>query len=166
MGRGGLYLFIFGLLLIILSSAFTVNLFLSTKTDLLEAEPIEEKSFDRSKAPPASTWTRFISDKKVVKDYYPANEIILAWDLVEADKLKDTLYRVAFENLDRYQYFCLVQVLNSHKIKRSIEKVNDSYTVILSLYSPAAADVLMTELNEYDIDGKITKYKSEIKYTQ
>ncbi len=165
MQRGGLYLLIFGLLLIILSTVFTVNLFVKTRTDILEAEAIEKKSFDREASPPASTWTRFISDKKIVKDYYPANEIILAWDLVEADKLKDTLYRVAFENLDRYQYFCLVQVLNSHKIKRSIEKVNDSYTVILSLYSPAAADVLMKELGEYDIDGTISKYKSEIKYT-
>ena len=166
MKRGSLYLLIFGFLLIIFSAAFTVNLFLKTRTDILEAEAIEKKSFDRRESPPTSTWTRFISDKKIVKDYYPANEIILAWDLVEADKLKDTLYRVAFENLDRYQYFCLVQVLNSHNIKRSIEKVNDSYSVILSLFSPAAADVLMTELKEYDIDGKITKYKSEIKYTQ
>ena len=164
MRRGGLYLFIFGLLLIILSSVFTVNLFFKTKTDLLEAEPIEKKSFERPQTDSGYTWTRFMSEKKIVKDYYPANEIILSWDLVEADKLKDTLYQVAFENLDKYQYFCLVQVLNSHNIRRSIEKVNDSYRVILSLYSPSAAEVLMKELREYDIDGKISKYKSQIKY--
>jgi len=166
MKKGGLYLFIFGLLLIILSSVFTLNLFIKTKTDLLEAEPIEKKSFERPKTDSGPAWTRFMSEKKIVKDYYPANEIILSWDLVEADKLKDTLYKVAFENLDKYQYFCLVQVLNSHNIRRSIEKVNDSYRVILSLYSPSAAEVLMKELKEYDIDGKISKYKSQIKYNQ
>ena len=76
MRRGGLYLFIFGLLLIILSSVFTVNLFFKTKTDLLEAEPIEKKSFERPQTDSGYTWTRFMSEKKIVKDY-TANELFM-----------------------------------------------------------------------------------------
>jgi len=166
MRAGALYLLIFGLLFLILSALFTVNTFIKSKTDLADDEPVARGVPAKSPDAPASGWTRFISEKVIVKDYYPANEIILSWDLVEADKLKDTLYKVSFENLDKYQYFCLIQVLNSHNVRRSIEKVNDTYHVILSLYSPAAADVLMQELAEYDIQGNISKYKSEIKYNQ
>jgi len=166
MRAGALYLLLFGLLFLILSVLFTVNIFVTSKTELPDDHPVARGMTAKTAEAPVSGWTRFISEKAIVKDYYPANEIILSWDLVEADKLRDTLYKVAFENLDKYQYFCLIQVLNSHNVRRSIEKVNDTYHVILSLYSPAAADVLMQELAEYDIQGNISKYKSEIKYNQ
>jgi hypothetical protein len=166
MRAGALYLLILGLLFLILSALFTINVFLKSKTDILDDEAPVRGVGAKVSETPDSVWNRFVSEKVIVKDYYPANEIILSWDLVEADKLKDTLYKVAFENLDKYQYFCLNQVLNNHNVRRSIEKVNDTYHVILSLYSPAAADVLMQELAEYDIQGNISKYKSEIKYNQ
>jgi len=163
MKKGGLYLLIFGLLLIIFSSVFTFNVFFKSKTDDFEFKITEKTDQPKNHEEPSS-WSKLLSEKESIKDYYPSSEIILSWDLVEADKKKDTLYKITFEKLDKYQYFCLLQVLNNNNIKRTIEKIDDTYRIYLSLYSKSAAEILLKELKEYDIEGRISKYKSEIKY--
>jgi len=161
-----MYALVFGLVLLALSGAFTVNMFMTSKTDLLEAEGPKVGLKTTPEEEPSSGWTTFMKESDTIRDYYPADEITLSWDLVEADRLKETLYRVTFDNLDRYQYFCLTQVLNTHKIKRSIERVGEHYRIYLSLHSPDAAQVLMNELKEYDISGTVSQYKTGIKYTR
>lgn len=166
MKGSSLYFLIFGLLLLLFSIIFTLNVVFKTQTDFFHVAPIEKKIVEEKPGEEEPGWTRYISEKEPEKELFPAEEIILSWDLVKADTLKDTLYKMSFQGLDKYQYFCLVQVLNSHQIKRSIEKKGDEYRIYLSLYSPSAAKVLLNELKEYDIYGQITKYKSEIKYKE
>ena len=166
MKSGGMYLLVFGLVLLLLSVAFTINIFFTSKTDLLKAEGPKVGLKTVPEGDDKTGWTTFMKQNEAVRDYYPTDEITLSWDLVEADRLKETLYKVTFDNLDQYQYFCLIQVLNNRKIKRSIEKAGEHYRIYLSLHSPDAAQVLMDELKEYDIYGTVSKYKTGIKYTR
>lgn len=165
MQRGGLYLLLFGLILLALSAAFAMNLFFESRTDLFEVDSPGPKAYTPESPERDSGWIGRMQGQKKPQNYYPAEEIVLAWDLVDADKKRQTLYKVSFESLDRYQYFCLIQVLNTHKIKRSIHKEGERYTIYLSLYSPHAANVLVEELKGYDIYATVAPYKSEINYT-
>ncbi|MDQ1339094.1 MAG: hypothetical protein QG567_244 [Campylobacterota bacterium] len=163
MKKEGLYLLIFGLLFIAFSIFFTINIFLKSKSDFFDITITKETNQSVATQEP-SGWSKLMSERKNSEYHYPSNEIMLSWDLVDADKKKDTLYKVTFEKLDKYQYFCLLQVLDKNGIKRFIEKNDGSYKIYLSLHSKSAAEILLKELKEYDIEGIISKYKSEIKY--
>jgi hypothetical protein len=161
--QSGIYVFIFASLLLVLALFFSIRLFNGT---LFFQEPDYVKKTFVPKAKDEQTWLMFMQDHNVSHSFYPVKEIELSWDLVDPQQKKEQLYKLSFDYLDSYQYFCLIQVLKQHKLNRTIEKLGNGYLVFLDLHSFASADTLLKELKYYDIDGVITPYMSNVQYKE
>jgi len=86
--------------------------------------------------------------------------------LVDSELKRATLYKLIVENIDEYQYFCLMQVLENKHIKKQIIRENDKFNIYVNLHNKSAANVLLKELSEYDINAKIVKFKDKIRYEE
>ena len=155
-----LYYFIFGFVLLFMSSFFAYNITTNVKID---STVEKQKKLVLKKEPKQKSWSIFLKENKITKDRYPADEIILAWDLVDSDSKKETLYRLSIEEIDQYQYFCLMQVLKDKNIKKQIKQENGVYKIYINLHSASAAKLIVNELIAYDIDAKISKIRAPLK---
>ena len=62
--------------------------------------------------------------------------------------------------LDKYQLFCLKQVLKELNLSSVINKVDtNKYDLYLTFYSKDAGKILLNKLQEYDIYGIIKQIK-------
>jgi len=164
LNRGGVYLLITGALLLFLSILFTLKLFLSDKSDNYEPD-FQKYPFATSKQDVNGTdWFGSLRKKERLTNHYPVEEIGMEWTLVDPSEKKERLYKLSFEKMNGYQYFCLKQVLDHHRLKRSVHRINDHYNLYVSLYSLAAANALMKELAQYDLYGEMTPYETDIQY--
>jgi hypothetical protein len=137
-----------------MSSFFAYNTVINSK---IHSVVEEQKKLVIKEEPKKKSWSIFLKENKITKDRYPADEIMLIWDLVDSSLRKETLYRLSVEGIDRYQYFCLMQVLENKKIKKQIKKENNLYKIYINLHNSSAAKLLIDELMAYDIDAKISK---------
>ena len=144
-----------------MSAFFAYNIITNSKID---SRVKEQKKLTIKKEPKQGSWSIFLKENKITKDRYPADEIVLVWDLIEPGIKKETLYRLSIEGVDKYQYFCLMQVLQNKNIKKQIKKENDIYKIYINLHSSSAAKLIVNELMAYDIDAKISKIKTDVVY--
>ena len=144
-----------------MSAFFAYNIITNSKID---SRVKEQKKLTIKKEPKQGSWSIFLKENKITKDRYPADEIVLVWDLIEPGIKKETLYRLSIEGVDKYQYFCLMQVLQNKNIKKQIKKESGMYKIYINLHSSSAAKLIVNELMAYDIDAKISKIKTDVVY--
>jgi hypothetical protein len=165
MKQGGFYIVLFASILFLLSVAFSLKQFFSVKSDAsiahnaIEAEA-KLKPLMLEKEPEIGLF----QNRQKPKNLYPTSEVMFSWDLVPSGNKKEYLYKLHMEDLNKYQFFCLEQVLDHHHLKRTMEKNRNNYDVYLDLHNRAAANALAAELREYDIKSQISTFETEVQY--
>jgi len=154
--ESSIYLVLFALVLLFLSLVFLVQKtgetqvrFVAPSTDINTTETPQEA--------PVASWLKRLSGSQVKDNRYPAPEITLAWDLVPPQKRLERVFLLSFPSLDRYQFFCLDQVLTEKGIIRAVSQTDTGYNVYVSLKTETAARSLKRELARYDIYATMTQ---------
>ena len=156
--RGGTYLTVFSLLLLLLALFFSIAK-LSQEPKLPPVQPvIEPKSLAERPFPePDAGWLGKSANLSQKSLLYPAEEIYLQWDLVPPGFRKEPIYRLRFPPLDQYQLSCLNQVIENRELKTDLRREEDRFMMELTLKDRRAAESLLDELKHYDIRGTLEK---------
>lgn len=83
-----------------------------------------------------------------------ADEYHLSWDLVDPSFTKIRVFELTYNNLDKFQYSCLNQVLDEKKIKRESKLIDKKHHVKITLKEQTKAENLLALLDSYDINGE------------
>lgn len=129
-----------------------------SKYILPEVAPYELATEQQSNIQMQPGWIGRGSQRGDVSYIFPATEMqvrLMFSDSIKRDARE--IFRVNVGVVDDYQFFCINQVLTSHRIEYSYYKIGDSVWLVVASPNETILRGILEQLRHYDIDYTISK---------
>lgn len=158
------YIFAFAVITVVFALAFVVQKVANT---IFFEVPERASQIVKTAEVPIDNelWLTKVEQKSEIGNFL-ADEFHLNWDLVDPEFTKIRVFLIRYQDIDKYQFACLSQVLKEEGIEGDVTEKESSYLVNIAIKDRQKAKRVIYLLDRYNIAGdyeEIYQFKERYK---
>lgn len=125
------------------------------------APPLVEQKQEIAIQKQKNSWLDGFSKTQNTDYYYPVNEVLVRFDLLERQLKSSFSYKLLASVLDPYQLFCLEEELKHSGFKYILNKNNNDTELLIFCNDQESLQNFLEVLKKYEIKAHIEQNKEE-----